>query len=301
MIDGNDLHPFHMAARNRTGGSTPYQAFWEYQGYVCLSPGLHWIRLQDVLPEIVALRLEPVTDLPRPQVPWQRYPVPAANVLAQSSDPWTAETLFGQPRDALVAIGANSDPAALQFSVNFTNTDRHELFGGDAVRMWLRGAWDLEPFGRLSFRFQGQSTGHVVSLTCVDLQGNEKLLWRYRDVQTDMQNIQVPISFEGNDVFDPGHVVAVCLELDEGNVRVDQVNTFGGSLIDPRVGASRRDRSAAKDMPRRWRRPARRSPPRHRRTHRSGPIAWSHLGSSPGPVRSCRRSIHGSRSRTPSR
>ena len=157
VIDGNDLHPFHMAARNRTGGSTPYQAFWEHQGFVCLSPGLHWIRLQDVLPEIVALRLEPVADLPRPQVPWQRYPVPAANALAQSSDPWTAETLFGQPRDALVAIGANSDPAALQFSVNFTNTDRHELFGGDGVRMWLRGAWDLEPFGRLSFRFQGQS------------------------------------------------------------------------------------------------------------------------------------------------
>ena len=69
VIDGNDLHPFHMAARNRTGGATPRQALWEYQGTVNLAPGLHWIRLEGVLPEIVAVRLEPVAAASGPRSP----------------------------------------------------------------------------------------------------------------------------------------------------------------------------------------------------------------------------------------
>ena len=47
------------------------------------------------------------------------------------------------------------------------------------------------------------------------------------------QDVSVPISFEGNDVFDPGHVTAICLELDEGNVNADQVNRFTGAIVGP--------------------------------------------------------------------
>ncbi|MHB8970517.1 MAG: LamG domain-containing protein [Pirellulaceae bacterium] len=232
VIDGNDLHAFHMAARNRTGGATPYQAFWEYQGTVSLAPGLHWVRLQDVLPEIVALRFDPVADSARPRVPWQRDAVPAGDFLVQPSESWIPLDMFGQPRDAQVTGVVAENSHDLQFSVSFHNTNRQDLFGGDAVRLRLPGGWDLEPFGRLSFSFQGHASGHVVSLILIDLQGNEKLLWRHRDVRAERQEFQVPVLFEGNEVFDPGHVDALCVELDEGNTRVDKVNIFQGSFRD---------------------------------------------------------------------
>ena len=81
---------------------------------------------------------------------------------------------------------ADSDPArsAVLRDLHTTPTAR-SCSEATRVRMWLRGAWDLEPFGRLSFRFQGHASGHVVSLILVDLQGNEKLLWRHRDVRTE--------------------------------------------------------------------------------------------------------------------
>ena len=121
----------------------------------------------------------------------------------------------------------------MRFSATFANTDPRDLFAGDAVRLWHRGQWDLEPFGRLRFRFQGEASGHVVSLWAVDLKGDEKLLWRQRDSRAEPQEILVPISFEGNDVFDPGHVTALCLELDEGNERAEQANHFSVALVEP--------------------------------------------------------------------
>ncbi|MGO8752988.1 MAG: LamG-like jellyroll fold domain-containing protein, partial [Thermoguttaceae bacterium] len=229
VIDGDDLHPYHMAARNRSLGPTVRDALWEYQGTTTLSAGLHWIRLQDVLPEIVALRLEPVTAPGPPAIPWHRYAVPDGDFLARA-EPWQVENLFGQPRST--AMGLSKDgPAALQFSTTLANVDRGEVFGGDCVRLVHRGQWDLEPFGRLRFRFQGQGSGHVASLWAVDLKGDEKLLWRIRDAKAGTQDVSVPISFEGNDVFDPGHVTAICLELDEGNVKVDRVHRFAGAMV----------------------------------------------------------------------
>ena len=72
---------------------------------------------------------------------------------------------------------------ALRFAADFANTRREDLFAGDAVRLLHRGEWDLEPFGRLSFHFEGQGSGHVVSLWLVDVKGDEKLLWRARDTR----------------------------------------------------------------------------------------------------------------------
>nr|MCU0981569.1 LamG domain-containing protein [Pirellulaceae bacterium] len=233
VIDGTDLHPFHMAARNRTGGATPRQAFWEYQGTVNLAPGPHWIRLEGVLPEIVALRLEPVAACERPQVAWQRFPVPEGDFLMQNAESWDPEILFGTPMQASMASSPSGGQRELRFSATFANNDPRHLFAGDAVRLWHRGQWDLEPFGRLRFRFQGVASGHVVSLWAVDLKGDEKLLWRQRDSRAEPQEILVPISFEGNDVFDPGHVTALCLELDEGNERAEQANHFSVALIEP--------------------------------------------------------------------
>ena len=121
----------------------------------------------------------------------------------------------------------------MRLAARFTNADPAELFAGDAVRFVHRGQWDLEPFGRLRFRFEGQGSDHVVSLWAVDVKGIEVLLWRTRDKQAGAVEVAVPISFEGNNVFDPGHVVALCLELDEGNVRADQVNRFAGAMVGP--------------------------------------------------------------------
>lgn len=232
VVDGTDLNDYNMCAPNRTDSSLLPDALWEYQGRTTLSPGVHWIRLQDVLPAIVALRLEPVSSAPPVTVPWSRSAVPDGEFLRRA-ETWQAETLFGQPKDATVTLDKAQDPSTLRLAAQFANTNPAELFGGDAVRLAHRGQWDLEPFGRLRFRFEGQGSGHVVSLWAVDVKGIEVLLWRTRDKTAEHQEVAVPISFEGNNVFDPGHVVAMCLELDEGNVQVDQVNRFAGAIVGP--------------------------------------------------------------------
>ena len=237
VIDGNDLHAYHMAARNRGLSPSLYDALWEYQGTTILSAGLHWIRLQDVLPEIVALRMEPVADTIPYTVPWQRYSVPEGDFLARA-EAWQIQRVCGRCESSAMNLDTAGTPV-LRFSTEFGNVDRTELFAGDCVRLAHAGTWDLEPFGRLRFRFEGRGSGHVVSLWAVDVKGDEKLLWRIRDTQANTQDISVPISFEGNDVFDPGHVIAICLELDEGNERVAQVNHFTGAIVGPML--DRRD------------------------------------------------------------
>ncbi len=220
-----------MAARNRSLSSVLRDALWEYQGTTTLSAGVHWIRLQDVLPEIVGLRLEPAATAGPPNVPWRRYAVPEGDFLGRA-EAWQVERLFGRPEQTAIRLDTTSTPA-LRFSTAFANVARGDLSAGDCVRLRHGGTWDLEPFGRLRFRFQGQGTGHIVTLWAVDVKSDEKLLWRIRDVKAGVQDISVPISFEGNDVFDPGHAAAICLELDEGNVKVDQVNRFAGAIIGP--------------------------------------------------------------------
>lgn len=232
VVDGADLNDYNMCALNRTDSSLLRDALWEYQGTTTLAPGVHWIRLQDVLPAVVAMRLEPVSSGPPVTVPWSRYAVPDGEFLRRA-DTWQPESLFGLPKDAAVTLDKAQDSPTLRLAAQFANTNPGELFGGDAVRLAHRGQWDLEPFGRLRFRFEGQGSGHVVSLWAVDVKGIEVLLWRTRDKTAEPQEVAVPISFEGNNVFDPGHVVALCLELDEGNVRVDQVNRFAGAIVGP--------------------------------------------------------------------
>lgn len=249
VIDGDDLHPYHMAARNRSLSPALRDALWEYQGTTRLAAGLHWVRLQDVLPEIVAVRFEPIADAAvggtafqavrdglktRPTErtgPWNRYPVPEGDFVGRA-DAWQAQNLFGRPGNAAVTNEKGSMPA-LRFAAEFGNVDPGELFAGDCVRLSHAGTWDLEPFGRLRFQFQGQGSGHVVSLWAIDVKGDEKLLWRTRDAKAGTHDVSVPISFEGNDVFDPGHVTAICLELDEGNVKADRVNRFSGAIVGP--------------------------------------------------------------------
>ena len=232
VVDGADLNDYNMCALNRTDSSLLRDALWEYQGTTTLVPGVHWVRLQDVLPAIVAMRLEPISPAPPVTVPWSRYAVPDGEFLFRAQT-WQAETLFGQPKNASVTLDKVQDPPTLRLAAQFANTDPDELFGGDAVRLVHRGQWDLEPFGRLRFRFEGQGSGHVVSLWAVDVKGIEVLLWRTRDKMAEPQEVAVPVSFEGNNVFDPGHVVALCLELDEGNVKVDQANRFAGAIVGP--------------------------------------------------------------------
>jgi hypothetical protein len=232
VIDGNDLNDYNMCALNRTDGGDVRDALWEYQGTVTLTPGLHWLRLQDVLPEIVAVRLEPVPASSPVVVPWERYPVPDGSWLGLA-EAWQSQPLLGQTPEAAVALDKSQGQPVLRYSASFANVDKSRLFAGDAVRLVHTGQWDLEPFGQLRFRFEGQGSGHVVSLWAVDIQGTEKLLWRQRDKAAGVQEVVVPISFEGNNVFDPSHVAAVCLELDEGNVKADQVNRFVGSIANP--------------------------------------------------------------------
>jgi hypothetical protein len=234
VVDGADLNAYTMCAVNRTLGPGPRDALWEYQGTVRLTPGAHWLRLQDVLPEIVALRLEPIGTAASPcTVPWNRYTVPDDAWLAGAGT-WAVERLFGVVQDARLAIDTSTKPAALRISARLANTDSRQLAAGDAVRFVRRGQWDLEPFGRLTFQFQGQGSGHVVSLWAVDVKHCERLLGRWRDRKAGLQPIELPISFEGNTVFDPGRVTAIAIELDEGNVRAEQVNSPAVAILDPR-------------------------------------------------------------------
>ena len=129
VIDGMDLNEHTMCALNKTGGSGPQDAFWELQGRVCLEPGLHWIRIQDVLPDVVALRLEPVRlsslgrrdhrevgiperpahlsltlssqgegeGIGRKEIPWQPFAAPDPGFLTQKGS-WSSVLLFGSPK-----------------------------------------------------------------------------------------------------------------------------------------------------------------------------------------------------------
>jgi len=229
VIDGDDLHPYLMAARDRTETGEARDALWRYQGTTVIPAGLHWIRLQDVLPDVAGLRLEPVASAPDYQVPWARFAVPADDFLSGTTA-WQPQPLHGAPAQASVTARGPD----LAFSTAFGNVNTADLDAGDAVRLRLDGRWDLEPFGRLSFRFEGTGSGHVAALRLLDAKGDEKLLWEARDTAPEPREITLPVSFEGNDVFDPGHVVAVCLELDEGHVNAAQAGTFAGTLAAPR-------------------------------------------------------------------
>ena len=198
-----------MCALNTTGASAARDAFWEYQGTVKLPAGLHWLRVQDVLPDIVALRLQPVAATPPARVPWGRYQVPGPEALTG----WTAAPALGRGAGTVQPLNGG-----LQFQADFANTDPAVLFAGDCQRFRVPVRWDLEPYGRLNCTYQGTGSGHVIASWLVDAKGDEKLVWRQRDVSDKPQAVQAPLNFEGNDVFDPAHVVAVCVDLDEGNV-----------------------------------------------------------------------------------
>lgn len=242
VVDGADLHPYNMCALNATGRNAQRDALWEYQGTVTLDPGAHWIRVQDFLPDLVALRLEPVGEVASARVPWNRFSVPASGFLSAASA-WDARADFGNPLGMSASLEASGEEPELRFATTFANTDAGDLFAGDAARFVHEGAFDLEPFGRLSFTFRGQGTGHVVSLWLVDAKGDEKLLWRLRDNSPEPRQVTVPVSFEGNNVFDPGRVAQVCLVLDEGNVRAGEMNPYQCAIIAPSF--QRRDELAA--------------------------------------------------------
>ena len=244
VVDGVDVHPFHMGARNSTGRTMAQDAFWEYQGTVTLEPGPHWLRIQNYLPDMVALRLDPVAEAVPARVPWNRFRVPGGDFLSKASG-WVARTDFGKPEESSASLDASGNAPELHFATRFANTADEDLFAGDAVRFVHDGAWDLEPFGRLSFEFRGQGTGHVVALWLVDAKGDEKLLWRRRDNSAEPQQVSVPLSFEGNSVFDPGRVSSVCVLLDEANMRAGEVNDFGCAIVAPRF--ERRDVIAQPD------------------------------------------------------
>jgi len=235
VIDGRDLHPYNMAARNATGLSTAQDALWEYQGSTVLEAGAHWLRIQDVLPDVVAIRLDFDTEGEEvAPVPWGRFGVPAADLLGDAAT-WQPHAVFGRPESADAGIEAG----ALRFSARFPNTDAADLFAGDCVRFARMGQWDLEPFGRLTMTVQGQNSGHVASLVAVDAKGDEKLLWRWRDRSADPQAVTVPLSFEGNDVFDPSRVRMIAFELDEGNVSLTDASEVRITIVEPRL--ERRD------------------------------------------------------------
>jgi hypothetical protein len=245
VLDGDDLNAYDMCALNTTGRGTARDSFWEYQGTARLSAGVHWLRAQDVLPDIVALRFEPVAKSPAAKVPWARFPVPGAKALA-TCGPWQSRTEFGKASGTAARI-AEGDANALSLRATFANTDQSDLFAGDCVRFTCPVKWDLEPFGRLRFTFRGAGTGHAVALWAVDVKGDEKLLWRQRDTSAKPLDVEALLNFEGNDVFDPGRVVAICLDLDEGNVKADQPGEMKVSLVNPVL--DRRDTPAvAQDL-----------------------------------------------------
>lgn len=225
VIDGRDLNRFDMCALNATGSASPRDAFWEYQGHVTLEPGPHWMRLQDVLPDTVALLLQPTTaDAPGP-VPWGRFPVPDADALTSRRTEWAATPVLGRP-SRREPTGRQDETGALLFAADFANTDPGDALAADILRFSLPVRWDLEPAGRLSFTLHGNAGEHVVAVGATDAKGDEKLLWRCRDVTEDPVEVKVPLQFEGNDVFDPGRVVALWIDLDEGNHLPERHNTM---------------------------------------------------------------------------
>ena len=128
VVDGADLNDYNMCALNRTDSSLLRDALWEYQGTTTLTPGVHWLRLQDVLPAIVAVRLEPVPSAPPVSVPWSRYTVPDGEFLRRAES-WQAERLFGQPQDAAVTLDKRSGPAGVA-----TGRPVHQRGSGRTVR-----------------------------------------------------------------------------------------------------------------------------------------------------------------------
>lgn len=229
VIDGWDLNDCNLCALNTTGGYRSRDAFWEYQGTAHLAPGAHWLRIQDTPPDIVALRLDLDSDFASPVTPWQRYPVPPGDFLCRAA-PWAAKAQFGRTVETRMTL---VEPGMLRYATDFANAHESDLFAGDGARLVHAGAVDLAPFGRLRFTWQGQGSGQVLALRAIDVKGIEKLLWREHDSSVEPREITVPISFEGNNVFDPAHVVSICFDLDEGNVNPGQTNRFEGSIINP--------------------------------------------------------------------
>ncbi|MCE5238231.1 LamG domain-containing protein [bacterium] len=229
VVDGDDLNDFNMCARNLTERSTARDALWELQGTVRLQAGAHWLRVQDVLPDIVGVRLEPVgasgASAPTRRVPFEPFAVPPPDAFAKLSA-WKTELQFGQGTGSATAGAAG----ALQFTAAFANINPDDLFSGDCLRFTAPAQWDLSPYGRLRFTFTGTGSQHVVSLRVVDAKGDEKLIWRQRDLAKEPLAVAAPLDFEGNDIFDPQHIVAAAVELDEGNHHPTQANALRCAL-----------------------------------------------------------------------
>ena len=185
------------------------------------------LRLQDVLPDITGLWLRPA-EMPAPyNTPFARFPVPDGTFLHQASE-WRPTVSFGKAYGSTAALDTSGEAPAIRFSTTFEGTGDDPLLVADRVRLTYPCEVDLEPFGQLSFTFEGGGSGHVAALRLVDAKGDEKLLWQARDSEAGRTEVTVPVSFEGNDVFDPGHVVGVCLDLDAGNVAA---GPFSGAIV----------------------------------------------------------------------
>ncbi len=231
VIDGKDVHPYHMAAREKALGGAPQDHLWERQSTVLLEPGLHWVRLQDHIPDTSGLWLRPAESPVPYALPRERFEVPDEALLSRA-EAWTARTLLGKVDDARLHLYMPVLGMSLSYSATFAGGGDDPLRSTDRVRFSHPCRVDLEPFGRLTFSFQGTGSGHVLALRLVDVKGDEMLLWRERDTEEGLREVEVPISFEGNHVFSPGHVVAVCVDLDSGNAGPGQME---GGILNPRL------------------------------------------------------------------
>ncbi len=247
VIDGADLNDYNMCARSSTGGSRARDAMWEFQGATTLSAGLHWVRVEGMPPDIYGIRFEPIAAAPSRKVPLAAYPVPAPDFLSLPTT-WNTAPLFGAPlARARTARPEGARPQALQPG------DSSPGAGAQPIRSTRTVRADLSHFGRIRFRFVGQGTQRPVALRLVDAKGDEKLLWRGRDTQTGAIDLSVPISFEGNDVFDPAHVAAICLDEE-----VDSVTSRPAAVA--QLVFDRRDDLAARQAAPTGRRPATAAP-----------------------------------------
>ena len=106
-------------------------------------------------------------------IPWERYPVPDGSWLGRA-EAWKARAALRPAAGGSRGVGQEPGPARAAVRGLVRQYRRRELFAGDAVRLVHAGQWDLEPFGRLRFRFEGQGSGHVVSLWRRGCQGRRE-------------------------------------------------------------------------------------------------------------------------------
>lgn len=217
-LDDADINRFDPFANTATGGVFLKDAVWEHQGTCVTTAGVHALALSGYFPSTGAVLVRPTDRQILVSLGPERGARPCGDLLAGE---WKCERMIGNTENSSAAIGTDS---TLTIRYRFGNVDPQEAGGDDVLLVRKRVFWDLSAVGQVRFRLEGDGAGHLLRLRVVDGKGDSRLLGQARLAERGAQEIQWPVTFEGDAICDGTSIAALVVELHEASAPAPKVS-----------------------------------------------------------------------------